>query len=106
MRVEREAQLSRTFVELADTLTKDFDVVDLLHTLCRRCVELTDVNAAGLVLVDHLGVLRVVASSSEQARLLELIEVQNQEGPCLDCYHTGASIVEESIETSDRWPRF
>lgn len=104
--MDREMKLSRTFVELADTLTKDFDVVDLLHTLCGRCVELVDVNAAGLVLTDHADRLRVVASSSEQARLLELFEVQNQEGPCLDCYRTGVAVVEEDLETSDRWPHF
>jgi GAF domain-containing protein len=85
---------------------KDFDVVDFLHTLTQRCVELVDVDAAGLALADHSGMLRVVAASDEQARLLELFEVQNEEGPCLDAYRTGHIVVEEHLDTSERWRRF
>ena len=103
---EREARLSQTLVELADTLVRDFDVVDFLHTLARSAVELLDVDAAGLVLADPTGSLRVVASSSEEARLLELVEVQNDEGPCLDCYRTGIPVVEEGLDSTDRWPMF
>ncbi|HEX9823180.1 MAG TPA: GAF and ANTAR domain-containing protein [Actinomycetota bacterium] len=102
----REAELSRTFVEMADTLVGDFDVIDFLHNLAGRCVQLLDVDAAGLMLADQGGNLRVVASSSEQARLLELFEVQAEEGPCLECFRTGTPVIEERIETSDRWPRF
>ena len=36
------------------------------------------------MLADPTGLLRVAASSSEQVRLLELFELQNEEGPCLD----------------------
>ena len=104
--MRREAQLSTTFVELADTLVNEFDVVDFLHTLTRRCVDLVDVDAAGLVLAGTDGALRVVGSSSEQVRLLELYETQNEEGPCLDAYRTGTTIVEEALQSSSRWPRF
>ena len=102
----REIALSEAFVELADTLVNDFDVVEFLHTLTVRCVELTKVDAAGLLLVDHAQRLRVVGSSSEQARLLELFEVQHDEGPCLDCYRTGGLVAEGRLRQSDLWPRF
>jgi GAF domain-containing protein len=102
----REENLGRAFVELADTLVGDFDAVDFLHTLAGRCVELLDVDAAGLMLADPSGGLRVVASSSEQAMLLEAFEAQNEEGPCLDCYRTGMPVVEGELDRSDRWPRF
>jgi transcriptional regulator with GAF, ATPase, and Fis domain len=102
----REAQLNETFVELADTLVNHFDVADLLHTLVTRCVDLFDLDAAGLVLADPTGRLRVVASSIEQARMLELLEVQTREGPCLDCYRTGKLVVEEDLSSTDRWPSF
>ena len=103
----REALLARTFVELADTLVDDFDVVELLTLLAHRCVEMLDVAAAGLMLVAPEGDLRVVASSSEEMRLVELFELQSQEGPCPDCYRTGEPAVTENLAGDDsRWPRF
>jgi GAF domain-containing protein len=101
-----ETRLGDTFVELADTLVSDFDAVDFLHTLALRCVELLDVDAAGLVLADATGNLRAVASSSEQMHLLELFEIQNEEGPCLDCYSSGQPVFEEDLDSAKRWPQF
>jgi GAF domain-containing protein len=102
----RETLLSQTFVQLADTLVDEFDIIDLLTVLADRCVEILDAGAAGILLADHHGVLHVVAASSEQARLLELFQLQNQEGPCLDCYTSGAPVVNEDLTTTKRWPRF
>src|SRR5947209_19982417 len=84
----REGLLARTFVELADTLVDDFDVVELLTLLAHRCVEMLDVAAAGLMLVAPEAALRVVASSSEEMRLVERFELQSQEGRCPACYPT------------------
>ena len=83
--------LSETFVELTDTLVAGFDVIDFLHVLTDRSVQLLDVSAAGLLLADPRGELRVVAASSEAARLLELFQLQNDQGPCLDCFRRGPS---------------
>jgi GAF domain-containing protein len=103
----REANLVRTFVELTDTLVEDFDVVDLLTILAHRCVEVLDVAAAGLMLVSSGGELRVVASSSDAMRMLELFEIQAEEGPCMDCYRTGMPVVHEHLTATDpRWPNF
>jgi GAF domain-containing protein len=103
----REALLARTFVELADTLVDDFDVVELLTLLTHRCVEMLDVVAAGLMLVAPEGDLRVVASSSEEMRLVELFEIQSAEGPCPECFHTGEPTVTEDLSVDElRWPRF
>lgn len=105
---QRETLLARTLVELADTLVADFDVVDLLTLLAARCVDVLGVDAAGLMLAAPDGTLRVMASSSEAMRLLELFEVQSREGPCLDCFQTGEPVVNEPL-TADhggRWPRF
>jgi transcriptional regulator with GAF, ATPase, and Fis domain len=103
----REALLARTFVELADTLVDDFDVVELLTLLAHRCVEMLDVAAAGLMLVAPEGDLRVVASSSEEVRLVELFEIQSQEGPSPDSYRTGEASVAEDLTAGDRrWPQF
>ena len=103
----REVMLARTLVELADTLVADFDVVELLTLLADRCVDVLDVGAAGLMLAAPDGDLRVMASSSETMRVLELFELQSEEGPCLDCYRTGQPVVNQDLATVDgRWPRF
>jgi GAF domain-containing protein len=105
--MSREALLARTFVELADTLVADFDVVELLTVLTDGCVDVLDVGAAGLMLAAPEGDLRVMASSSEAMRVLELFELQSQEGPCLDCYRTGQPVVNQDLATvNGRWPRF
>ena len=104
-----DERIAQTFVELADTLVADFDLMEFLHTLADRCVELLDVDAAGLLLADGRGMLQLVAASTEQARIAELFQIQNDEGPCLDCYHSGQAVVVSDIragETVMRWPRF
>jgi GAF domain-containing protein len=105
--MSREVSLARTMVELADTLVDDFDVVELFSLLTDRCVELFGISAAGLMLISPEGDLRVVASSSEAMRLLELFEVQAEEGPCLDCYRSGEPVVNQNLAAvNGRWPQF
>jgi hypothetical protein len=95
------------FVELTDTLVDEFDIIDFLDRMASRCVELLGVSACGLLLVDHHGLLNLIAASSERARLLELFELQSSEGPCLDAYRTGIAIsCAELTEAGERWPRF
>jgi transcriptional regulator with GAF, ATPase, and Fis domain len=99
--------LTDTFVELTDIMVAGFDVIEFLHMLTDRSVQLLDVEAAGLLLADPRGELRVVAASSEAARLIELFQLQNDQGPCLDCYRSGQPVhaVDLAAETG-RWPRF
>jgi transcriptional regulator with GAF, ATPase, and Fis domain len=99
--------LSRTFVELTDTMVAGFDVIDFLHVLTSRSVQLLDVSAAGLLLADPRGELRVVAASSEAARVLELFQLQSDQGPCLDCFRSGQPVtVTDLAAQAHRWPRF
>ena len=103
----REQRLAEVFVELADTLVEEFDVVDLLQTLTERCVELVDTDAAGLMLDDQRGNLRLIAHTHESVHLLELFELQQREGPCLDCFATGRVLANLDLATAvDRWPVF
>ncbi len=103
----RQDKLAQALVELADTLVADFDVVELLSRLTDHCMDVLDVSAAGIMLADPDGELRVMASSSETMRLLELFEVQSQEGPCLDCFRTGRPVLNQDLaRADDRWPRF
>lgn len=104
--ISQQRLLSR-LVALADTLVAEFDVIDFLHTLAEASVELLDADAAGLMLIDQRGRLQVVAASTQQARLLELFELQHDEGPCLDCYREGRPVANvDPAEAERRWPAF
>src|SRR6202050_2724735 len=97
--------LSETFVELTDTMVAGFDVIDFLHVLTGRSVQLLDVSADGLLLADPRGELVVVAASSEAARLLELFQLQSDEGPCLDCFRAGQPVACIDLSADPRWPQ-
>ncbi|MBA3524214.1 MAG: GAF and ANTAR domain-containing protein [Geodermatophilaceae bacterium] len=103
----REPQLADAFVDLADTLVNDFDAVDFLHSLVGHLVDLLDVTAAGIMMSDQRGGLEVLASSSEETRLLELFETQNDEGPCLDCFRSGEPVGHVDMAAMRKaWPVF
>jgi hypothetical protein len=103
----REARVLAAVVSLVDSLLDDFDVVDLLTELTERCADMLDVDAAGFLLADPFGRLRVLAATSEQARELELFQLQADEGPCVDCYATGQPISVTDLQAErGRWPRF
>lgn len=103
----KQTLLGETMVMLADNLVADFDVVELLTMLADRCVSILGVSAAGLMLLGPDGNLRVIASSSEQMHLLELFELQTEQGPCLECFQDGVPVTQLDLSTSlERWPRF
>lgn len=103
----RETILISTIVELADNLVDEFDLIDVLTVLCHRCVNVLDVDAVGVLLATPRGELQYVASSSESMRVLELLQLQAAEGPCVDTYKSGAPVIDEQLRDSyDRWPVF
>jgi GAF domain-containing protein len=104
---QRETLLIETFVTLADTMVKDFDVVDFLSVLSRRCVDLFDASDAGLMLADADGHMQLAASSSHEMRVLELLEIQHDQGPCPDAYRTGVPVQCPDLrDATQRWPQF
>jgi GAF domain-containing protein len=103
---DRQGLAAATFVELIDTLVDDFDVIDVLTVLASRCVQLLDAAAAGILLADASGHLRVMAASTEQIALLELFQVQNQEGPCMDSFRTGEVVAASDLRDGSVWPLF
>jgi GAF domain-containing protein len=102
----RERALAEAFVSLADTLVVGYDVIDLLVRLSSDCVALLPVEAAGLLLSDQRGALQVVSASGEEVHLMELFQVQTQEGPCLDCFHSSRQVTASDLAADGRWPRF
>ena len=100
-------RLSKIFVEVADTLVDDFDLLDFLHMLTVRTAGLVGASAVGLLLADQRGQLRFMAASDEKARLLEILQVQISEGPCYDAYRTATPVINEDLRLAgDRWPEF
>jgi GAF domain-containing protein len=103
---QREEALVSAFVRLADTLVDDYDAIELFHGLCAECVDLLEVDAAGLLFGDQRGSLRLVSASTEAAQLVELFQLQSDEGPCLDCYTAGSQVHVGVLARETRWPRF
>lgn len=100
-------RLAETFVQVADTLVDDFDLIDFLIVVTERAAELAGSSASGLLLSDENGRLQFMAASTESARIVELFQVQREEGPCQDCFRAGAAISEAELEkATHRWPHF
>ncbi|GAA2167848.1 GAF and ANTAR domain-containing protein [Pedococcus bigeumensis] len=100
-------RLAEIFVDAADTLVDDFDVIEFLETLTNNTAKVSSANSAGLLLTNPQGQLQYVASSSESIKLLELFQLQYREGPCLDCFHSGEAVVNADLgDAEDRWPNF
>ena len=103
---DREQAISRAFVALADTLVDDYDIIDMLDQLVSHSVALLAADAAAIMLGDAHRHLRVVAASSDDARLMELLQLQNEQGPCWDCYHTATPVRVPDVAIADQWPMF
>jgi GAF domain-containing protein len=103
---DRDRLLARVFVRLADTLVDDFDVVEFLHELCADVVRLIGAETAGVMLADTRGGLRLLASSEERMRVLEVFELQSQQGPCLDAFRTCDTVTATVADGERLWPSF
>ncbi|MEP6481453.1 MAG: GAF and ANTAR domain-containing protein [Rhodoglobus sp.] len=103
----REERINAAFVKVADTLIADYDIIDLLHTLVEVCTNVLDVQAAGLVLADDNGDLQLMASTSERADFVEIMQHNAGSGPCIECYKTGLAVMVSDIARyGGRWPEF
>jgi transcriptional regulator with GAF, ATPase, and Fis domain len=100
-------RLAEVFVQVADTLVDEFDLIEFLQMVTSQTSELVDARDAGLLLADHQGRLQLMAASDERTQMLELFQVQTVEGPCQDCYREGKPVVNADLrEAADRWPKF
>lgn len=103
----REAKINAAFIAMADALMKEYDIVDLLSTLLNVCTDVLGMDAGGILLADSAGDLELVASTSEEAQVVETIIIAAGEGPCIDCYSTAEAVSVPDIATvAERWPRF
>ncbi|GIE36644.1 transcriptional regulator [Actinoplanes italicus] len=101
--------LAKVFVEVADTLVAEFDLIEFLQMLADRVAVLTADATVGILLVDPKGRLHFMAASDESAKLLELLQLQQQAGPCLDAFRTGRAVVNTDLfagAAAEAWPDF
>ena len=107
MTMDDYGRLAQAFVGLADTLVDDYDAVELSQQLIESSMSLLPISAAGLLIGDLHGGLHVLASSSEETRLLELLQVEADLGPCLLAYRTGQQVLADDLSVDPhRWPQF
>lgn len=107
MKTVSAERLAKIFVEVADTLVDEFDLIEFLHMLTFRVADLVDASAAGILLADQKGRLRFMAASNENAKIVEIFQIQTSGGPCLEAYRSGRPVVNADLRTVDpRWPRF
>jgi hypothetical protein len=107
MTVVSTQRLADVFVELADTLVDDFDVIEFLIMVAHRTSELIGDADVGILLANQRGNLQFMAGSNEDVGRLELFQVQVHEGPCLDAFRDGRPVVNAALgDAQDRWPRF
>jgi GAF domain-containing protein len=100
-------RLAEVFVEVADTLVDEFDLIEFMQKMTSHASELIEARAVGILLADHQGRLQLMAASDERSEMLELFQVQALEGPCQDCFRHGLPVVESDLRNaSGRWPRF
>lgn len=106
-RTRRESDLLRAFATLADTLVADYDVVDLMQTLVDCCRDLLDATAAGVLLANGNGELELLASTSEASRLVELMQLSADAGPCIESYASGRPVsLSDIYQAPERWNDF
>jgi transcriptional regulator with GAF, ATPase, and Fis domain len=102
-----DRRVREAFIELTDTLVRDFDIIDFLERLAGRCAELLGVSACGVMLADRHGVLNLAAASTEQGRLMGLAQLQAGEGPGLDAYRGGTPVQQADLAGPGQpWPVF
>jgi hypothetical protein len=58
------------------------------------------------MLADRRGGLRLLASSEERMRVLEVFELQSQQGPCVDAFRTHKTVAATLADGGQRWPSF
>ncbi|MGN9821505.1 GAF and ANTAR domain-containing protein [Streptomyces sp. SD11] len=105
--MSRQQHIARTFIELADTLVEDFDLIDLLQQMTVRCTELLDVAGAA-VFLDHPGSRLHNAAPCDPSPLLQnVLQAACGQGPALDAHRTAQPVTTQSpADTQERWPQF
>lgn len=98
--------LATTLIDIGQMTTRGASIVNVFSVLTSKCIELLPIVAAGILLLDNSNSLHVIGSSSHAAKLLDLFQVQNDEGPCRDCCKLKEDVICDDLSSDSRWPNF
>lgn len=102
----REDVLLGALSDFARTLTRRFDISDVLHDLTARVTEVLEVAGAGVSLLED-GQLRFVTALDEATASLERVQEVHQAGPCVEALHRGGPFLVTVLDQMEpRWPQF
>jgi GAF domain-containing protein len=103
MSIDRDA-LARSVARLEGVDPLDTGLDAALELAVAETDDLFDVDGAGLMLLSADGVLRYVAASDEPGRMLEALQEQFGEGPCVDAFLEDAPVLGGDLGADQRWP--
>lgn len=98
--------VAAALIELARATVANDDTVGLFALLAHRTVQVLNIEAAGVLLVNPTGTLTAIGSSNHSAHLLDLFQIQTDQGPCLECSMTGEQVVDVDLSDDGPWPLF
>jgi GAF domain-containing protein len=100
------AGLRQALDQLADLRSSPVTVEEALERVVATADTLFGVDGAALMLADRDQSLRNLAVSDVRAALLEELQVEHGEGPCVDAYDDKEPVAADDLADDDRWPRF
>ncbi|WP_221353210.1 GAF and ANTAR domain-containing protein [Streptomyces beigongshangae] len=105
--MNRQENISRAFVELADTLVENFDVIEFLQRMTVRCQELLDVTDAAVFLGHPGSGLYSPAPCDPGPGLQRVLDAALEEGPAVEAFRTARQVLPgaPADRTPPRWPR-
>ena len=92
--------------QLADLRTSPVSVEEALDQVVASADALFGVDGTVLMLVDRGQVLRNLAVSDPRAALLEELQAEHEEGPCVDAFDDKEPVAADDLSREDRWPAF
>jgi phosphoserine phosphatase RsbU/P len=101
-----EKRLAGVLVDFARTLTSDFSIQTILDHLVDHVVEVIPVDGAGVLLMVSDTEHHFVAASDDVILDVEALQMDLQEGPCLQAYRTGAHVAVRDLARDTTFVRF
>jgi transcriptional regulator with GAF, ATPase, and Fis domain len=78
---------------------------DSLQGVIDACVQLFSVTGSGLMIADEQSILRYAVATDGPGRVLEEVQLETGEGPCVDTFVKDSLTVTEDLAVDQRWPR-